>query len=198
MHAVEPGLIVLSWYCEGRNQTMSTNFEMFSHIELIGQAILPFIRAVSAEALVKTLLRKVGLDDVQPGLYYPLSSHLKLLDDVDKRMPTVLKNAGTFIASEAVFPPEIATFEQFLEAINTVYLMQHRGYAEGEIGQYSYSKESEKVFHMVDDIPYPCRYNEGMYLGFAKRFGVAINLSHTGTQCRRKGDRKCSFRIELK
>ena len=177
---------------------MSADDDRYTHIEVAGEAILPFVRAISAEALTKTLLQKAGLSDVQPGVFYPLSAHLTLLSDVDRRMPTVLKNAGTFIASEAIFPPEIQTFQDFLAAINTVYLMQHRGYAEGEIGHYEYIKESDTVFRMVDDIPYPCRYNEGMYLGFAKRFGVDITLEHIGTSCRRKGDETCSIRIELK
>lgn len=177
---------------------MNTDLEQFRHVELIGEAIQPFVRAISIEALSRTLLMKVGLSDVLPGQYYPLSSFLKLLDDVDQRMPTVLKNAGTFIASEAVFPPEIQTFEDFLAAINDVYLMQHRGYKEGEIGAYKFTRESDRVFHMVDDIPYPCRYDEGMYFGFAKRFGVAIDLTHVGSACRRKGDKECAFRIEIK
>jgi len=177
---------------------MSNDYERFSHIEVAGNAILPLVRAITVDALTKALLNKVGLSDIQPSQFYPLSSHLTLLADVDRRMPTVLKRAGEFIASEALFPPEIQTFEHFLAAINTVYLLQHRGYEEGEIGQYKFSKESDTVFIMVDDIPYPCRFDEGMYLGFAKRFGVGISLEHQGDSCRRKGDKQCSFRIELK
>jgi predicted hydrocarbon binding protein len=177
---------------------MILNKDQYGQIEVAGEAILPVIRGISGEALSKALLAKYSLNDVQPGQFYPITSYLGLLYDIEKKMPLVLKRIGEFMSREAILPPNLTSFDQFLSMMDQAYYMNHRGYQEEEIGHYRFEKQSDEVFQMTVSIPYPCVFDQGIFHGFAKKFGMTISLDHADDACRSKGDPQCTYRIHLK
>jgi len=172
--------------------------DKYGQIEVAGEAIMSVISGISGEALSKVLLAKYRLDDVQPGQFYPMKSYLALLHDVENRMPLVLKRIGEFISREAILPPDITSLDQFLSIMDQAYYMNHRGYKGEEIGHYRYEKQSDEAFLMTVSIPYPCVFDQGIFHGFAKKFGATISLEHADDACRSKGDPQCNYRIRLK
>ena len=112
-------------------------------------------------------------------------------------MPTVLRECGTYISQEALLPPGLTTFEQFLMAVDQVYLMNHRGFAEDEIGHYIFQKKDGRDFYMKVTIPYPCIFDVGMFLGFAKKLGARISVDHVDDMCTSKGDAQCNYRLRI-
>ena len=177
---------------------MKLDKDQYGQIEVSGESIMSVIRGISGKALSKILLAKHSLNDVQPGQFYPIVSYLGLLYDIEIKMPLVLKRIGEFISREVILPPHLSSFDQFLIMMDQTYYMNHRGYQEEEIGHYRYEKQSDEEFLMTVSTPHPCVYNEGVFHGFAKKFGVTISLDHADDACRSKGDPQCTYRIHIK
>lgn len=171
--------------------------DKYGQIEVSGEIIMSVIRGISGKALSKILLAKHGLNDVQPGQFYPVVSYLGLLHDIEKKMPLVLKRIGEFISREGIHPPHLTSLEQFLSVMDQGYYMNLRGYQGDEMGHYRYEKQSNEVFLMTVSTPHPCVYNIGVFHGFAKKFGVTISLDHANDACRSKGDPQCTYRIQI-
>ncbi len=171
--------------------------ENYSHIQVSGEDISTVIKGISARGLSATLLEKYGLNNVQKGQYYPLNKYLLLLFDIEERMPTVLKNIGKHIISEALFPPDVTNFEQALRTSDAGYYMNHKGAENDEIGHYLFKKQSEKCFHLIVDCPYPCIFDEGVILGIAQKFNTNISIKHLNKSCRRNSDPECTYLIEI-
>ncbi len=176
---------------------MEHNKDKYSHIQVSGDGIMPVIRAITAEALCNVLLSKYELENVQKGQFYPMYNYLKLLHDINKRMPNVLKAIGEFICQETILPPKITSFEQILMTLDKVYYMNHLGNNEDEIGHWQYEKQSDTDYFMHDSKPYPCIFSEGILTGFANKFNVKITLTHVDEKCRNKGDQQCIYHIHI-
>jgi hypothetical protein len=166
-----------------------------SNIEISGTGIWPVVRAIRAEALCKVLLEKHGLTDVQRGVFYPLNNYLSLLDDMAKRMPKMLRKVGTFIMSEVTFPPSMTCFEDALRSTDEAYLGNHRGFEPDELGHYHFRKISEKAYLMSVACPFPCMFDQGVFLGMAQSFDTKIHIEHDATTCRRNGGTQCDYYI---
>ena len=177
---------------------MSPHSNQYSHIEVLAEGILPVIKGMRAKALAKVLLAKHDLEDVREGQLYPQKNYLSLLDDIEIKMPGVLRNIGKAMMSQAIFPPNIKSFEEVLMVTDQAYYMNHRGAKKGEIGHYNCEKISEKVFLMSVSCPYPCIFDQGIILGMAEKFQVRVSIEHEDETCRSKGDPQCNYRIEIK
>ncbi len=86
----------------------------YRHIKISGDAIYPVIRAISSDELCKSFFDKHGLTGIQKGIFYPIENYLSLLNEIERRMPILLKRIGMFIMSEAIFPPGINSFKDAL------------------------------------------------------------------------------------
>ncbi len=75
------------------------------------------------------------------------------------------------------------------------YLRNHRGYQEDEIGHFYCDVKSQKEFSISSNTPYPCIFDQGIILGFAKKFDVSISIDHTGDNCRSKGEPQCNYHV---
>ncbi len=169
----------------------------YSHVEVAGDAIFPVIKAITAEALCKTLLEKNSLVNIQKGSYYPLDKYIFLLRDIEKRMPTVLKKIGEHIMNEAIFPSDISSFEQALMSADQAYLMNHKNVINDEIGHYYYKKLPDGKYLFSVSTLYPCVFTEGIIIGMAKKFETNITIIHTSEQCKSKGDFQCDYEISV-
>ena len=172
--------------------------EKYCHIQVSGEDISSVISGISASSLSRVLLAKYGLTDVQRGGLYPMASYLRLLHDLEVKMPTVLKNIGKSIIDEALFPPDVKSFEQAMVVADQGYYMNHQGAKPDEIGHYAFEKKTSRHFVMTVDSPYPCLFDEGVILGIARRFQAVISLRHGDDQCRRKGSVRCLYDIDVK
>jgi hypothetical protein len=177
---------------------MTFDDKNYSHIEVAGEAILPVINAITAKTLCRLLLRKYSLNDVQKGFFYPLDKYLSLLHDIEKRMPATLKKIGMFIMSEAIFPPDITSFEQGLMLSDQAYYMNHKGVRKDEIGHYHFKKISDKTFSMSASSLYPCIFDQGVFIGIAQKFNTVISVKHNSDNCRSKGDPQCDYHISIR
>lgn len=178
---------------------MTLKLDRYSHIEVAGEAIIPVIKTISADALCKILLTKYDLENIQPEQFCPMKNYLILLHEIKDRMPTVLKKIAELISEQPSFsfPPNISTFEQALMAEEQFYYMNHRGYQEGEIGHILCEKKMDGTFFMTISTPYPCIFDQGVTIGLAKNFGVRISIEHTDDGCRSKGSPQCNYHIRL-
>jgi len=177
--------------------SVASGRKSIAHVEVTGEVVATFRRAVSGEGLINVLLKKYKLTDVEKGQFCPLEDYLSLLNDLEKRMPTVLRSAGKFISFEALLPPDFQSLEVGLMFLNVAYNMNHRGAQPGEIGQYACEKKSDSLFEMYSSIPYPCTFDEGIFSGFAQKFDETISIEHMDESCRAKGDEYCKYKIEL-
>lgn len=171
--------------------------DRYDGIEVAGTGMYPVVRALSASALCRVLLEKHGLDDVKTDRFYPLKNYLALLADIGERMPVTLKKIGSFITAEAKFPPGIDSFEAILGSTDVAYRMNHRG-CEGkdDIGHYACTLLEKGKYLMKVDVPYPCPFDEGIFLGMAEHFQKKITIRHQGVHCRLKGAPRCLYEIE--
>ena len=176
---------------------MTSDQKKYDHVEVTGEGILPVIKAVSAEALCNVLLKKAGLGDVQKGGFYPMGRYLSLLQDMETRMPSVLNKIGVFIMIEAIFPPDIDSFEKALMLLDQAYHMNHKGVKGDEIGHYNYEKTSEAAYLISVNCPYPCIFDQGIISGMAGKFDTDISIEHRNDVCRRKGDLQCDYLVSV-
>jgi hypothetical protein len=166
-------------------------------VEIIGTAITGIIRALSSQALCEIFLEKYNLKDPKPDKYYPVTSYLGLMHEVNQRMPTVLGRIGVEITKDIVFPPEM-TFEQFLSAQDHFYQSGHRGHSPGDIGKYLVEKKSNVEYAVIDSTPYPCTSYLGMLKGYAQKFRLDMTIEHVKTACKLRGDTACVYQLIIR
>jgi hypothetical protein len=172
---------------------MMAQFKSYSpDVEVLGESVQAFIEGFPAGLadVGKQILGKHGINNAEPGKYYPLQSWLDAMKEVADTMGTsILRRIGEEIANNAKLPPGLDTLEQFLEVIDQAYQMNYKG---GEIGHYDYSYEGEnsglKRGKLVISSPFPCAYDWGVLEGFATRLkpsGSDVVVSQDETQPKR-------------
>lgn len=167
----------------------------YEHIEVAGGVIQTMARAISADALCRRLLEKHGISQPVPTRFYPFTDWLKLLHELQERMPTVLKNAGCFIAEEALLPPQFTSLDPVMVHMDEAYYANHRGCQPGEIGHYVCDELTGGGYRMTVTLPYPCLYVHGVLEGFVRRFGTTETVEHLDLGCSSEGARTCVFEI---
>jgi hypothetical protein len=168
-----------------------------NHVKISGDAILPVVRAFSLQFLSRKLLSKYQLEDVDKGNFYNMQNYLELLHEVEENMPRMLFKIGKHIFTEAVFPPQVTTFEQGLSVVDQAYYMNHM-YNEGEeIGHYHYEKLAENKYKMTVTCPYPCDFDQGIIEGIATKFNRRVSIKHDNYNCRQKEDHQCDYIVEV-
>src|SRR5689334_4395312 len=82
------------------------------------------------QSKLKKILQERGIETIDPTGWYDFDMVLTLLN---QNGPAVLTQVGKQISDNAVFPPEVNTFEKSLLTLNMAYHMNHRN---GNIGEY--------------------------------------------------------------
>jgi hypothetical protein len=147
---------------------------------------------------VRVLARHFGVEKLDPmpeGLY-PVHRLLGGMQELQEQFGRgFMTRIGQSIYERAVFPPDLATLEVALAAVDTAYYMNHTN-AVGRLGHYSWTQEGAGSGRMVCDNPYPCAFDMGIFAGMAKQFGVGVEIDHLDPEtCRHSGADACTYRI---
>ena len=163
-------------------------------MEVLGDAIIPVLKAISSDFLKDKWLAEYNLDNIVKGEYYSQQDYLNLLQRIHEKMSMLLKQAGEKVYSEVEIPPEIETVEQALMLLDAGLYMNHRG---GDTGHYDVELYAPNQFLLTCDTPYPCEMSIGIVTGIGTAFGKMIIINHHDEQCRSKGDDVCVYRLRI-
>lgn len=99
-------------------------------VEVNGQTILSFINAVPNNAfatkVMKDVLIKYELENVQPDAWYKQKLWLSAFEDISRSFgKATLFLIGRVIPESAIFPPQVNSLESALRAIDVAYNMNH-------------------------------------------------------------------------
>lgn len=140
--------------------------------EVIGQNLMSFVESANQD-LVQPLLKKRGLDQLEPDKWYPLQSYVDLMNDMVEADPAGSASAfvsiGMKIVEKAVFPPEIdnLSLKEILLTWNDSYKLNCRG---EDIGEMKAEVVSDTHIKMHCQIPYADDVNYGVFYAVAQRW----------------------------
>ena len=163
-------------------------------VEVNGQAILSFLEVIEPyRQTARRILADQGIPDPQRGTWYPQQAWLEAFRAIAQQIgPNALYEIGRKIPDTADWPVEIDSVERALASIDTAYHMNHRG---GAIGNYFFTMAGDRTGTMTCSEPYPCDFDRGIVEAMAAKFTGTFSLQHEGTQCRKKGDPCCVYRL---
>ncbi len=175
-------------------------FVAFSpEVEVNGETVYAVVDGMGTfKSVALGILADNGIVDPKPGAWYPQQNWLDAFEKISDALgPNTLFNIGLKIPENAIFPPEIETIEQALQAIDVAYHINHRG---GEIGEYRYQCIGLKSAKMICPNPYPCAFDRGIITAMAKRFKpkdcAMVNVTHDDSACcRMEGAESCTYLV---
>ena len=189
---------------------------MVPDVEVSGAGIRSIMHAMGPfQKVGADILSSHHITQVNPNKWYALQDFLDTLKDIYNRLGTaVLFEIGKQIPQDAVFPPDIRTFEDAIASIDVAYHMNHRRggkvmfdpihrtMLEG-IGHDRYipsSDPSRNPPQVICDNPHPCDFDRGIITTMARRFKPAgallMQVVHAPSPpCRNSGDHLCTYEI---
>ncbi len=195
---------------------MTQFIAMASDIEVSGSGIRSMLHVMGPfQKLGADILSTHNISQIDPNRWYALQDFLDALKDTYNRLGTaVLFEIGKQTPHDAVFPPNIRTFEEAIASIDVAYHMNHRRggkvmydtihrtMLEG-IGHYRYIPSSDSNRNppqVICDNPYPCDLDRGIIATMARRFkpngALLVQIAHAPTPpCRKSGDQLCAYEI---
>ncbi|MGZ4031996.1 MAG: hypothetical protein ACXVP2_07565 [Tumebacillaceae bacterium] len=126
------------------------------------------------QSRLKKVLQEKGIEQIDPNAWYDFDFVIDLLN---QNGPAVQTQVGKQISDNAVFPPEVNTFEISLLTLNQAYHMNHRN---GKIGEYVVTKEDPKTIKVVCNTPYQAKFNLGLIRGLAGKFQHMAKIEEVG------------------
>jgi len=115
--------------------------------EVMGRSMLAFSQNLQAE-LIKPILPKHSLDDIDPDQWYPAQSWFDALKEIHETMggqsSQALVALGKQVVESATMPPEIQTIADVLKALNIIHHINIRnvhpeeGYTLEQLGDQHY------------------------------------------------------------
>lgn len=170
-----------------------------SGVSVNGETVLSVVAGMGGfKAQALKILASHGIDDPQPGKWYPQQAWLDSFKEISESIGgKVLFEIGKKIPENAQWPPEVDSIEKALPSIDVAYHMNHKG---GDIGNYSFKQNDEKNGVMVCKNPYPCEFDRGIVTSVARKFKPAaspfVTVKHDDTApCRAKGGDSCTYQI---
>jgi hypothetical protein len=167
-------------------------------VEVNGETVLSILDGLGPyKQTGLNLLAEHGINDPQPGKWYPQQAWLDAFKAIAEKMgPKTLLAIGKTIPENAKWPPQVDTIEKALSSIDVAYHMNHRG---GEIGHYSFETLGPKSGKMVCKNPYPSDFDLGIIYAAARKFapkGVfpTVKLDENSPS-RASGADSCTFLI---
>jgi hypothetical protein len=141
--------------------------------------------------------------------WYPLENWLAAFQDIaDSLGPRALFQVGQNAPSFVVLPPTMTDIHSCMAGVNIGYHMNHRkngrpmfdpeqGTLLAGIGDYGCTTvPGERRMIIRCDTPYPCDFDRGILLGFARRFEKTAEIEHMETApCRKKGKDSCTYMV---
>lgn len=170
-------------------------------ILVMGGVVAAFLDAFGAyrNRGQRVLARQFGVDELDPDpeQLFPAEKLLAGMKELQGQFGRgFMTRIGQSIYERAAFPPDLNTLGAALAATDTAYYMNHQN-AEGKIGHYTWTQETDSRGRIVCDNPYPCAFDQGIFLGMASKFGVSAKVTHVDEDvCRHKAGLQCTYVIE--
>ncbi len=167
-------------------------------VEVNGETVLSVVAGMGLfETKAREILATNGIQDPQPGRWYPQQAWLHAFKEISERLgPSTLYQIGAKIPESAKFPPEINSVESALKSIDMAYRMNHRG---GDIGRYAMELVEPGKARVVCDNPYPSDFDRGLIEAVAKRFkpsgSFVVVEAEPDRPSRKQGGETCTFRV---
>ena len=138
-------------------------------VEVNGETVLSVVEGLSSfKDAALTMLKENGIDDPQPGKWYPQQAWLDTFKRISESLGfQSLKQIGKTIPEHAQWPPHVNSIRSALESIDTAYHMNHRN---GRIGNYKFVSTGDNSGLMVCDNPYPDEFDQGIIEAVAEKF----------------------------
>lgn len=167
--------------------------------EVNGQTLLAVLEGVPAgfEDRATAILADHGIEDPQPGDWYPQQAWLDAFKEIDAQVgEATLTRIGERIPSTALWPISVDLVVTALDLINDAYHMNHRN---GDIGYYDAEQIDERTIHVTCRNPYPCSFDQGIIRSVAERVSLQENVLVTeiSETCRSDGGEECVYRVEI-
>jgi hypothetical protein len=107
---------------------------------------------------------KLHLDDLTPDKFVPVQAWLDALKEIQETVGVgLVREVGARIIENADFPPQFATVESILEALDAIYHINHRG----EVGHYHFERR-ENLLVVRCETPYPRHFECGLVEGICR------------------------------
>jgi hypothetical protein len=174
-------------------------------MEIIGGMIVSVWAAFpdSFQKLLKGVLQKHGVADINPQEWYLLQPTLDALKEIEgKYGHSIMSQVGEQAASRAPFPPGVESFKDCIAGLNVAIKNMHRG---GSPGGYAVEEEPGEGYiryRVTASTPFPCSLTRGYLEALARRFAPSdatdIITTHDETlPCRRNGADTCTYVISI-
>jgi hypothetical protein len=169
------------------------------NVEVNGETVYAIVDGMGIfKSLALEVLAENGIVDPRPGEWFSQQKWLDAFKIISEKLGTkTLFAIGLKIPENAIFPSDIKTIEQALQAIDVAYHMNHRN---GDIGEYRFESNGPKSAKMICRNPYPCAFDRGIITAMVKRFKPQNSLSAAVTHddtapCRVNGDESCTYLV---
>lgn len=175
-------------------------YEAFEEgVEVNGQTVRAFVEGVPAgfEAEAQGILADNGIDDPQPGEWYPQQAWLDALAEIEGEIgEATLDRMGERIPENADWPSSGDLVVAALDLINEAYGLNHRN---GDFGFYYAEQVDAATVHVHCRNPYPCPFDRGVVRAVAESVSLQedVIVSEISGHCRREGGKECVYKVEL-
>jgi hypothetical protein len=171
-----------------------------NRVEVYGRSVLALVNAMEFLKLkAQRILNAHGIEALEPEQWYSMRNVLESFEDILKQVgPHTTRAIGHALPKNAVFPPQIDSFESALASLDQAYRMNHRG--SGDIGSYRVLPDEARCATMVCDNPYPCEFDQGimeaLYDRFPPKGSFRLRIEHNPSGCRAKGAHSCTYHLK--
>lgn len=142
----------------------------------LGQLALGNIQNIVRDE-IEPLLKKYGLEDIQPDQWYPVQNILDLYREISEGNTNVTQNLvaiGKKGAEVGPLPPEINSLDAWLDILPFYYPQVIRNMVDGE--GFKVHRIGEHHVHIIDNTPYPEDLMYGYFWGLVARLKPRQNI----------------------
>ncbi len=178
------------------------------HLEVSGAAILAVLDGATAfECTIGRSFARYGIVDIQADQWYPQPAWVMALRDINQSIgPRTLFAIGRRMQTGAL-PRGTEGLHRFFSELDAVHQARHRQRgphrwaAEGGapldgVGHFHYVARGERHIQMVNDLPYPSRFDHGLLQGLAEKIDQNARVEHDPLRpCRQEGASSCTFQV---
>lgn len=149
---------------------MSNRYRAFNPAaEIRSENLQAVFRTLQVGRQREVLLNQFGLPTKpQAGEWYPWQTWLNVLEYIEDHFGgKTVYSVGLQVINESVWPPNIHTLHEGLQALNVAYQLNIRG---GNIGSYTVEGKGPRSVRVVCDTPNPTDFDCGIITGISRKF----------------------------